>query len=138
MGERKNHGGRGRAQVAGHVPDFDIVLWGYDREQVHRCLDDMMARLEEAFSQRDSVEVLQSQLCEARVEIEQLRRAAEEQPSAEGRLSKIMSVAEQLRCQAEQDAEAIRAGARGKRSKSRSGSRAEARSEQPSPAASGG
>jgi cell division septum initiation protein DivIVA len=138
MGEHKHNGGKRKAQVAGHVPDFDIVLWGYDREQVRRCLDDMTVRLEEALGRLDSVEVLQSELCDAQVEIEQLRQAAEEEPSLAGQISKIMSVAEQLRCQAEQDAEAIRAGARGNRGKARSGTRAEAHSGQPAPAASGG
>jgi cell division septum initiation protein DivIVA len=138
MGERKHQGGKGKQQAAGNLPDFDIVLWGYDRDQVHRCLDDMTVRLEEALGQRDSVEVLQSQLCEAQLEIEQLRQAAEDEPSLVGRISKIMSVAEELRCQAEQDAEAIRAQARGKPSKLRSGTRAQAPSGQPAPAASGG
>jgi cell division septum initiation protein DivIVA len=95
------------------LPDFEVVLWGYDRQQVRQCLDDMTARLEEALSQRDAVELLQAQLCEARLEIEQLRLAAEENPTAADRLSKIMMTAEELRNQAARDAEAIRAGAGG-------------------------
>jgi cell division septum initiation protein DivIVA len=90
------------------VPDFDIVLWGYDRQQVRLCLDDMTARLEELLSQRDAVELLQAQLCEARVEIEQLRQAAEENPTAADRLSKIMMRAEELHNQAVREAEVIR------------------------------
>jgi cell division septum initiation protein DivIVA len=93
------------------VPDFDVVLWGYDRQQVRQCLDDMTARLEEALSQRDAVELLQAELCEARLEIEQLQREAEENPTAANRLSKIMMTAEELRNQAAQEAEAIRAKA---------------------------
>jgi cell division septum initiation protein DivIVA len=102
MGEKTNQDGL--------VPDFDIVLWGYDRQQVRQCLDDMTARLEEALSQRDAVELLQAELCEARLEIEQLRLAAEENPTAADRLSKIMMTAEELRTRAARDAEAIRAG----------------------------
>lgn len=111
-GKRKGRGGKGKGEGNGSVPDFDIVLWGYDREQVRRCLDDMTARLEVALSQLDSMEVLQSELCDAQVEIEQLRQAADEQPSLAGRISKLMSVAEQLRSQAERDADTIRATAR--------------------------
>lgn len=138
MGERKHNGGNGKGEAAGNLPEFDVVLWGYDREQVHRCLDDMTVRLEEALRARDSVEVLQADLCEAQVEIEQLRQAAEDQPSAAGRLSKIMSVAEQLRCQAEQEAETIRERARGSRTNAGSGGRVEAPPGRPTPAVSGG
>lgn len=93
------------------VPDFDVVLWGYDRAQVQRCLDDMTIRLEDALSKLDSVEVLQSQLSEVRVELDQMRMYAEENPSWSDRLSKVMKTAEALREKATQDAEAVRAGA---------------------------
>jgi cell division septum initiation protein DivIVA len=104
-------GKRGDDEGRSIVPDFDIVLWGYDRRQVERCLDDLSMRLEEALSQLDAVEVLQSQLCEAHVEIDQLRRNAEEHPSWVDRISKIMMTAEALRSRATQEAEAIRARA---------------------------
>jgi hypothetical protein len=29
------------------IPEFEIALWGYDREQVDRCLYDLIARLED-------------------------------------------------------------------------------------------
>jgi cell division septum initiation protein DivIVA len=95
------------------VPEFDIVLWGYDRQQVQQCLDDMTTRLDDALSQRDSVELLQAQLCEARLEIDQLRLAAEENPNAAARLSKIMMTAEELRDRAAREAAATRARAGG-------------------------
>jgi cell division septum initiation protein DivIVA len=101
MGDRKKHDGI--------VPDFDVVLWGYDRQQVQRCLDDMTLRLEEALSKLDSVDVLQEQLSEARLEVDQMRLAAEENPSWSDQLSKIMMTAEALRERAEQEARAIRA-----------------------------
>jgi hypothetical protein len=114
-----------RSKQDGIVPDFDVVLWGYDRQQVQRCLDDMTIRLERAFSQLDSVKVLQSQLAQARLELDQMRLAAEENPSWSDRLSKIMMTAEALRVRAEQDAGAVHAGAgggkRGKRQPVRSG-----------------
>jgi cell division septum initiation protein DivIVA len=103
MGEKNNQDGL--------VPDFDVVLWGYDRQQVRQCLDDMTVRLEQALSQRDAVDLLQAELCEARLEIERLRQAADESPTAAARLSKIMMTAEELRERAAQDAEAIRARA---------------------------
>lgn len=117
MGERNKHDGI--------VPDFDVVLWGYDRRQVKRCLDDMTLRLEDALSKLDSVEVLQEQLSEARLELDQMRLAAEEHPSWSDRLSKIMMTAEALREQAEQEAEAIRAG-HGTGNDTRAGDRARA------------
>jgi cell division septum initiation protein DivIVA len=99
-----------RSKQDGLVPDFDVVLWGYDRQQVQQCLDDMTVRLEEALSQRDAFEVLQSQLSEARLELDQLRLAAEEKPSWSDRLSKIMMTAEALHERAKQDADAARTG----------------------------
>lgn len=97
-----------RSKRKGLVPDFDIVLWGFDRHQVRQCLDDMTTRLEEALSQRDAVEMLQTELCEARVEIARLRRAAEDNPTAAARLSKIMMTAEELRDRAARAAGASR------------------------------
>lgn len=94
------------------IPDFEVVLWGYDRGQVERCLVDMTGRLEQALSQLDAVEVLQGQLCETQLEVDQLRLAAEERPSLANRLAEIMKTAEELHLRARQDAEAIRAGAR--------------------------
>lgn len=100
-----------RSKQDGIVPDFDVVLWGYDRQQVQQCLDDMTIRLEDALGKLDAVETLQSQLAEARLELDQLRLAAEEHPSWSDRLSKIMMTAEALRERAKQDAEAARARA---------------------------
>jgi cell division septum initiation protein DivIVA len=102
----------GRNRQDGIVPDFDVVLWGYDRRQVQQCLDDMTIRLEDALSKLDSVEVLQEQLSEARLELDQMRLAADENPSWSDRLSKIMATAEALREQAEQEAGAAKAGAK--------------------------
>lgn len=104
MGARKKR----RKRHDGIVPDFDVVLWGYDRQQVQQCLDEMTLRLEDALSKLDSVEVLQSQLSEARLEADQLRLAAEENPSGSHRLSKIMMTAEALRERAEREAKAVR------------------------------
>lgn len=92
------------------VPDFNLVLLGYDRRQVKRCLEDMTLRLEDALSRLDAVGVLQEQLFEARLELDQMRLMAEESPSWSDRLTKIMMAAEALREQAERDASAIRAG----------------------------
>jgi hypothetical protein len=99
------------------LPDFDIVLWGYDRQQVRQCLNDMATRLGEALGELGAVEPLQAELCEARVEVERLRRAAEQDPDTADRLSKIMATAEELRDRAARDAAAIRAqvGATGDR-----------------------
>lgn len=94
------------------VPDFEIVLWGYDRQQVERCLEDMTARLEEALCQLDGKEQLQAQLCDTQIEVDQLRQAAEERPSVANRLAALLKSAEELREQARRDAEAIRSGAR--------------------------
>ncbi|MGH3680303.1 MAG: hypothetical protein ACRDT2_08640 [Natronosporangium sp.] len=105
----------------GNIPDFEIVLWGYDRGQVERCLDDLSARLEEAFCRLDSVEVLQAELCEAQLEVDQLRRCAEERPSVANRLAKLLQTAEELHTRARQDAAAIRAGGSGV-ARSRNGS----------------
>ncbi|HEY8471500.1 MAG TPA: hypothetical protein VIL37_02560 [Natronosporangium sp.] len=96
MGDRKK-------KQDGVVPDFDVVLWGYDRRQVQRCLDEMTLRLEDALSKLDSVEVLQQQLSEARLELDQLRLAAEERPTWSHQLSKIMQKAEELRARAERE-----------------------------------
>lgn len=107
MGDRKKQ----QAQPAARpefLPEFDVALWGYDRQQVDQCLADMTTRLEEAFRQLDSVETLQTQLCEAHVEIGQLRMAVEERPGAAERLSKVMFAAEVLRRQAAEEADAIR------------------------------
>ncbi|MPZ25029.1 MAG: hypothetical protein GEV12_00890 [Micromonosporaceae bacterium] len=106
----------------GNVPDFEIVLWGYDRGQVERCLDDLTARLEEALCQLDSVEVLQTQLCDAQLEVDQLRRCAEERPSLANRLARLLQTAEELHARAQQDAAAIRAGGGVARSRNGSGS----------------
>jgi hypothetical protein len=101
-----------RKKQDGIVPDFDVVLWGYDRRQVQRCLDDMTLRLEDALRKLDAVNVLQAQLFAARLELDEMRRAAEEHPTWSGRLSKIMKTAEALRERAEREAAAIHAGNR--------------------------
>jgi len=93
------------------VPDFEIALLGYDRRQVERCLADMADRLEVALAKLDSLELLQAQLCEAYLEIDQLRLAAEERPSVANRISKLMMTAEDLYARARQEAEAVRAAA---------------------------
>jgi hypothetical protein len=95
------------------VPDFEIALWGYHRRQVDRCLADLTVRLELAHRQLDAVDLLQAQLCEAHLEIDQLRRAAEDRPSVANQLSLIMKTAEGLYEQAQREAEAVRAGANG-------------------------
>lgn len=104
------------------IPDFEIVLWGYDRGQVERSLDDLSQRLEEALCRLDSVEVLQAQLCEAQQEVDQLRRCAEERPSVANRLAKLLQTAEELHARARQDAAAIRAGGDGATTRSPNGS----------------
>jgi cell division septum initiation protein DivIVA len=126
-----------RNKQDGIVPDFDIVLWGYDKRQVQQCLDDMTIRLEDALSKLDSVDVLQEQLSEARLELDQMRLAAEENPSWSDRLSKIMMTAEALRERAEQDARAIRAGGAPaeKGTPARNGGRASNGARQPVPSA---
>jgi hypothetical protein len=126
-----------RNKQDGIVPDFDIVLWGYDKRQVQQCLDDMTIRLEDALSKLDSVDVLQEQLSEARLELDQMRLAAEENPSWSDRLSKIMMTAEALRERAEQDARAIRAGGAPaeKGTPARNGGRANNGARQPVPSA---
>lgn len=93
------------------VPDFEIALWGYDRGQVERCLADMVDRLEVALAQLDALEQLQAQLCEAHLEIDQLRSAAEQRPSVANRISSLMMIAEELYEQARREAEAVRTGA---------------------------
>lgn len=91
-----------------YIPDFDVTLWGYDRGQVERCLEDLVGRLEQALVQLDAVDVLHSQLCDAHVEIDQLRFSTEarieDETSWGGRLSEIMAAAEELRARAEQEA----------------------------------
>lgn len=111
-GRHGRHGRNGRHEKPDLVPDFEIVLWGYHREQVERCLEDMTARLEEALCRLDGVELLQAQLCEAQIEVDLLRRAAEERPSVANRLAALLKSAEELREHARRDAEAIRSGAR--------------------------
>lgn len=91
------------------VPEFDVVLWGYDRGQVHRCLEDLTARLEAALSGLDSVEMLRTQLCQTQTELDQLRLSIDREPSWSHRLAEIMEEAEQLRARAEQDADEVRA-----------------------------
>jgi hypothetical protein len=96
----------------GTTPDFEVVLWGYHRGQVQRCLADMAVRLEEALGQAVAVELLQAQLCEAQLEVDQLRRAAEERPSVANQVAAILEAAQELHDRAQREAEAIRAGAR--------------------------
>lgn len=100
-----------RDRKPGTTPHFEIVLWGYHRGQVERCLVDMTARLEEALGQVVAVELLQAQLCEAQLELDQLRQAAQERPSLANQLSAILEAAEELHDRARREAEAIRAGA---------------------------
>lgn len=91
--------------------EFDLALWGYDRNQVDRCLEDLTARLEEALSQLTLVEALQVQLGQARLELDQLRQRQVADPVWNERLATIMAAAEQLWDQATRDADAIRAQA---------------------------
>jgi hypothetical protein len=93
------------------IPDFEVTLLGYDRGQVERCLTDLTARLEEALSRAESVPALHALLCDAHLEIDQLRLAAEERPSVANQLSMIMKVAEELHEQARREVAAVRAGA---------------------------
>jgi len=102
-----------REEKPAHLPDFEIALWGYHRRQVDECLTDLTVRLELAHRQLDAVDLLQAQLCEAHLEIDQLRQAAEERPSVANRLSLIMKTAEGLYERAQREAEAVRAGANG-------------------------
>lgn len=99
-----------RAERPDLVPDFEIVLWGYDRREVDRCLVDMTARLEEALCRLDSMEMLAAQLTEAQLEIDQLRRSAEQRPSVANRISLILKSAEELHDQARQRAATVRTG----------------------------
>lgn len=87
------------------IPDFDVVLWGYDPAQVDRCVRDLTDRLEQAFARLDSVNVLHEQLCEARLELDQLRLSVTRRPSFANRLGAVMERAEQLRIRAEQAAQ---------------------------------
>lgn len=88
------------------VPEFDVVLWGYDREQVDQCLRDLIERLEVAVGQLGLVETLQAQLCEAQLEIDRLHRRQPQDPSWAPQLASIMAAAEQLRAQAAKEAHA--------------------------------
>jgi hypothetical protein len=91
------------------VPEFDMALWGYDREQVEDCLADLATRLADAERKLSSVELLQAQLYEAQVELDQQRRGGKGQPpSFSEQLAKIMEAAEELRGQAEREAAAAR------------------------------
>jgi cell division septum initiation protein DivIVA len=105
----KGSGGKGNGGKGGKGSDFDIALRGYDRRQVDRCLDQLTSQLDEAVSQLETVEVLQAQLCQAQVEIEQLRHYARDNVPWSERLGTIMAAAEQLWRRAAQDADAIRA-----------------------------
>lgn len=85
------------------IPDFDVSLWGYDRQQVERCLLDLTRRLDDALTRLDSIAVLQRQLCDTQIELDQLRLQMEREPHWSYRLAEIMHTAEQLREAAEQD-----------------------------------
>lgn len=97
-------GGYGAASM---IPQFDIALWGYDREQVEECLTDLAVRLDEALGRLTSVELLQAQLYQTQEELDRLRRNSDE-PSWSVQLANIMEAAEQLRGEAEREAEAAR------------------------------
>lgn len=84
------------------LPDFEVALWGYHRQQVERCLADLTARLEDALSRGDSVPLLQQELCQTRVELDQLRKLMQREPHWSYRLAQIMKKAEQLRQEAQQ------------------------------------
>lgn len=92
------------------VPDFEIVLWGYDPGQVDRCLREMSVRLDEALSRLESVNLLHEQLTRARLELDQLRVAAARRPSFTNRLAAVMEHAERLRSQAERAAQGAGSG----------------------------
>lgn len=100
----------GHRKGKGKEPGFDIALWGYDRRQVDRCLDDLTAQLEEVVSQLHAVDALQAQLVQANAEIGELRLAAEAQPPFSERLSGIMAAAEQLWRRAAEAGEGEHAG----------------------------
>lgn len=85
----------------GSNTEFDIALWGYDRRQVDRCLDELTRQLEEALGQLQLVDDLQTQLYHAQLEIERLRhQQPDEQPPWSEQLATIMATAEHLREQA--------------------------------------
>lgn len=86
----------GHRKGKGKELGFDIALWGYDRRQVDRYLDDLTAQLVEVTNQLQTVDALQAQLVEANAEIGELRLAAETNPAFAERLSGIMHAAEQL------------------------------------------
>ncbi|QSB13171.1 hypothetical protein JQS43_16200 [Natronosporangium hydrolyticum] len=92
---------RKRKQGRTIVPDFDVSLWGYDRHQVERCLHDLTRRLDDALTRLDSVGVLQRELCDAQIELDQLRQQMAREPHWSYRLTEIMHTAEQLREAAE-------------------------------------
>lgn len=87
-------GGRGKGRD--DQVDFDIALWGYDRRQVDRYIDDLTAQLAEAWSQLDTMDVLQAHLAQAHAQIGELRLTATAPPGFAERLSEIMHAAEQL------------------------------------------
>jgi hypothetical protein len=99
-----------QSSVNDGMPEFDIALWGYEREQVDHCLRDLTGRLEDALGRLDSVEVLHQQLCEARVELDQLQRSMEEQPHWSYQVAELLQTAEALRSEAEAAAAGGRAG----------------------------
>lgn len=97
-----------RDGVGQSEPQFDVTVWGYDRQQVDQTLQDLAARLADADRQLQSVRQLRAQLAQAQWEIERLRERAEHPPGWSHRLAEIMATAEQLRDQATRDAEEIR------------------------------
>lgn len=94
----------GGERIAAVVPQFDIALWGYDREQVEECLMDLAGRLEDALVRLDAAELLHAQLTDAQKELAHLRRNREE-PTWSVQLAEIMKTAEGLRRRAGQHAD---------------------------------
>lgn len=87
---------------------FEVVLWGYDRPQVHRCMAELEAHLAEMFGHRQRADEMAEKLSRAEAQIEMLRaQLAGVSPAVHQVGAQVQGIVEL----AEREAAAIRARA---------------------------